>query len=301
VGDFSIAIGAPLGLSQTLTFGIISAKGRRTLNITDYGDFIQTDAAINQGNSGGPLINIHGDVIGMNTAIFSQSGGNIGIGFAIPSNIIRDVAQRLINKGSIRRAKLGVYIQDLDDKLAKEFDLDNKKGSLVTKVEPGSTAEKAGIKEGDVIKKVDNTVVEDSSHLKLIVGMTQVNKKVTIELVRKGRIKRFKVKLEASKEEKPGAIASTEKKSNMWGMALQKNSIALKNKYNLLTTKGLIVTDVKPGSIAAKAGIIVGDVILGVNKKKVNSIKDFKRYDNKKTILLRFLRRDMYLYLQMSK
>ena len=196
VGSFAIAIGNPFGLSYTVTFGIVSAKGRAGMNVTEYEDFIQTDAAINPGNSGGPLLNIEGEVIGMNTAIFSKSGGYMGIGFAVPANMVKSITSQLKGGKKIKRAMMGVTIQELNDDLRDYLKIKKSvQGVLISSVAKDSPADKAGIKSGDVVTKFNGKTVNSVSKLKNAVGFSSFNKKLPVEIIRNGKKKTLKLTL----------------------------------------------------------------------------------------------------------
>lgn len=196
VGDFVVAIGNPFGLSQTVTSGIVSALGRTGLGIEGYEDFIQTDAAINRGNSGGALVNLKGELIGINTAILSPGGVNIGIGFAIPVNMARKVAEQLAMYGKVRRGYVGIAMQDLSPDLAKAFKIPAMRGALVSEVTPGSPAERAAIQRGDVVVAVNGAPVRSAAHLRNVVGLTPVGEEVRLEILRDGRPRTLSVRIE---------------------------------------------------------------------------------------------------------
>jgi len=193
VGEWVIAIGNPFGLSQTVTVGVVSAKGRSRIGINDYEDFIQTDAAINPGNSGGPLVNIHGEAVGMNTAIFSRSGGYMGIGFAIPINMAKAIKDQLLKKGKVTRGWLGVVIQDIDEELAKSFGLEKTEGVLIAEVSEGSPAEKAGLKQGDIILRLNGKKVDDLGELRNKIALTAPGTKVKLEVLRENKRRTIQV------------------------------------------------------------------------------------------------------------
>ncbi len=301
VGDWVMAVGAPHRLDQSVTRGSISAKGRGSLSITDYGDFIQTDAAINPGNSGGPLINIHGDAIGMNTAIFSKSGGSQGLGFAIPSNLLRDIAHKLINKGKVERARLGVYIQALDKDLASEFGLKQEEGVLISQVEPDSPADEEGLKTGDVVTKVDGKPVRTPEQLKMVIGMSPLDRDVKIEYIRKKKKKIAHVRLEPV----GGSSSKGGKQSNLmenWGLSLEQNNPNLRKEFNLGLSRGVVVTQVEPNSPASRAGLREGDVIVEVNHKEIESPRGFQKHaQTKSKLLLRVARGNYYLFFRLKK
>ncbi len=276
VGDTVLAIGNPFGIGQTVTSGIVSATGRSGLGIEDYEDFIQTDAAINPGNSGGALVDAEGRLIGINTAIYSRSGGSMGLGFAIPSNLARAVMEQLITKGKIERGFLGVNIQNLSSELQKEFGVEH--GALVTTVTPDSAADKAGIKQGDVIVKLDGTKVDDPNRLKLMVGRQAPGAKVDVVVMRDGKEKTFSVQL----GELPGDAKSlgddTASKNNdedtLNGVGVADITPAYRERLELpKDLDGVLITQVDPSSAAASAGLREGDVILEINREPVDSAK----------------------------
>lgn len=278
VGEWVIAIGNPFGLSHTVTVGVISAKGRSGIGISDIEDFIQTDAAINPGNSGGPLLNLKGEVIGMNTAIFTRSGGYMGIGFAIPSNIVKTVVEQLKTKGKIERGFLGVYIQDLTPALAKELGLKIKEGALITEVMPGSPAEKAGLKEKDVIISYNGEPVRNASDLKNYVLLTKPGTEVDLRVIRNGKEIIIKVKIEAPKE---GVFTSKAEFKDLkeflekLGLVVDDITPEIAKRLGLPTTKGVIIAEVLPETPADYVGLTPGLVIDEVNRKKVNNLREF--------------------------
>ncbi|MGI6394674.1 MAG: trypsin-like peptidase domain-containing protein [bacterium] len=261
VGSFAIAIGNPFGLNHTVTFGIVSAKGRSGMNVTEYEDFIQTDAAINPGNSGGPLINTNGEVIGMNTAIFSRSGGYMGIGFAVPSSMIKEITTQLISGKKIQRAVMGVVIQELDDNLRNYFKIQKGvSGVLVGSVAKESPAEKGGIQSGDVITKFNNKPTETVSKLKNAVGFSPFDKKLPVELIRKGKTVKVHVILKKEFLLSESGFALDEEVADELGLTLANES------------GGVVVSKVDLNSLAFTAGIMEGDIIVTVNGTKVKSV-----------------------------
>lgn len=271
VGDVVLAVGHPFGIGQTVTTGIISAKGRATLGL-DYEDFIQTDAAINPGNSGGALVDIDGRLIGMNTAILSHSGGNQGIGFAVPVNLARWVMESLVNNGRVERGFLGVNIQDLTPQLAKQFKADDAKGALVAAVTAGGPAEKAGLKSGDVITTFNGKPVTDSRHLKLQVGSTMPGAAVPLIVLRDGR----SVTLNVTVKELPGdkvadATPAAEKTDDaLHGVGVADLDQAAREQLKVPSSiKGAVVTQVEEDSAAYVAGLRQGDVITEINHQVI--------------------------------
>ena len=273
VGDWVVAIGNPFGLSNTVTTGIVSAKGR-TIGAGPYDDFIQTDASINPGNSGGPLFNTAGEVVGINTAIFSQNGGNIGIGFAIPANLVKNLVPELETKGTVTRGWLGVSVQPVTPDLARSFGVDKERGALVGDVVAQGPAEKAGIKRGDVIVSYDGKKIDESTTLPGLVAATPVGKTVPVEILRDGKMKTINVAI--SKLNDSTAALNTKQEKSEWGLALQNIQPEERRQMGLTGSEGVIVTAVMPGSPAANAGIHAGDVILQVNQAPVTSVQGVK-------------------------
>jgi len=295
VGDVVLAIGNPFGIGQTVTTGIVSAKGRGNMGL-DYEDFIQTDAAINPGNSGGALVDADGRLIGVNTAILSRSGGNQGIGFAIPVNLARDVMQSLIKDGHVTRGYLGVMIQDLTPALAKEFKLKDTTGALVSDVTPKSPAEKAGLKSGDLLVEFNGKKVTDSRHLKLEVARTQPGQTVPVKVLRDGTPKTLQVTVKTL----PGTetLAKAEQDSHdtgtLNGVGVADLNEQVRQQFELPEkVNGAVITEVKPDSAAAEAGLRPGDVIQEINRQPVKNAEDAVRLTDKgsdKVTLLRVWR-----------
>jgi Do/DeqQ family serine protease len=275
VGSFAIAIGNPLGLSNSVTFGIISAKGRSGMRVTDYEDFIQTDAAINQGNSGGPLLNIEGEVIGMNTAILSQSGGYMGISLAVPANMVKNVTQQLKSGKKIQRAMMGIMIQELNDDMRSYFEIDKTvNGILVSNVEPKSPAEKAGIQQYDLITKFDGKEVENISQFRTAVAFSPYDKKIPVEIIRNGKPMKLEVVLDKNYQTSDTQQELAPKVLDEIGLTLSDN-------------KGRItIANVEPGSLAYSAGMMNGDVIVAINKKRVKNAAEANQIINKSKKLL---------------
>ncbi len=274
VGEWVIAIGNPFGLTQTVTVGVVSAKGRSRIGINDYEDFIQTDAAINPGNSGGPLVNIHGEAVGINTAIFSRSGGYMGIGFAIPINMVRAIEQQLIKNGKVVRGWLGVVIQNIDEDLAKSFGLDDTEGALISEVSKGSPAEKAGLKEGDVIKKLNGKKIESVDDLRNRIALTRPGTKVELEVLRNGKRKTITVTIG---EQPSGAVKGVSKHEILkkLGLGVQELTAELADQFGYQEGQGVLISEVAPGSPAAQAGIKPGQLIEEVNRKHVHNMDEF--------------------------
>ncbi len=289
VGEWVVAIGNPFGLSHTLTVGVVSAKGRTSLGINDYEDFIQTDAAINPGNSGGPLANLDGEVIGMNTAIFSRSGGYMGIGFAIPINLAARIANQLIEKGEVVRGYLGIMIQPLTADLAKSFDLKSDKGILIAQVTKGSPADKAGLKAGDVIVNFQGRGVSDTGDFRNQIALAQPGSEVEFDIIRDGKQRSVTVKVDKLSDSKLAATESSSA-SDQLGLTVQTITADLARQFGVKAGQGVIVTEVAPGSVATMAGISRGSVILEVNRKAVKTAAEFnqavKNSANNKVLLL---------------
>jgi serine protease Do len=280
VGDWVLAIGSPEGLPQTVTAGIISAKGRTTGEAHAYQNFLQTDAAINHGNFGGPLVNTRGEVIGINTAIVSQSGGNEGIGFSIPSNMARNIMTQLIDAGKVTRGYLGVSIQGVDEKLARSFHLPNTKGALVSSVVPGGPAEKAGLKPGDFIVSVETKPVESVNDLRNRVAGVQPGKTVAVEYYRDGKKAAVNVKIDHQPADMRGEPAggTGEGKPGAFGLEVRTPTEELARQYGYKETPGgVLVTAVTPGSPADREGLREGMVITQVQGKAVASAEEFER------------------------
>jgi serine protease Do len=280
VGDWVVAIGNPFGLNNTVTAGIVSAKGR-AIGAGPYDDFIQTDAPINPGNSGGPLFNEQGEVVGINSAIFSQSGGNIGIGFAIPVNLAKQLVPELETHGYVTRGWLGVSIQQITPELAQSLNLTEPRGALVAEVTAGSPADKGGMQRGDVIVAYDGKPVEESSTLPALVATTPVGSTVQIEVVRNGREKTVEVAVGKLAEEV--AMAEPSEQKGKWGLVLQELRPAERHRMGIAEGEGVQVASVLLDSPAAEAGIQAGDVILQVNQTPVGSVAALKQEVDKAT------------------
>jgi len=275
IGELVMAVGNPFGLTESLTLGIVSAKGRSTVGIADYEDFIQTDAAINPGNSGGPLINLKGEVVCINTAIFSQSGGNMGIGFAIPINMAKSIKEQLIKEGKVTRGQLGVMIGEVTKDLEDYFKLDSSKGVVVNDVFEDSPAEKAGIERGDIILEMDGQEIKGVGHLRNTVATVSPGTKVKLLIYRDGKERTITVKIG---ELKSGtSYADTSELSQKLGLYLQNMTEDMSRFYKDASDKGVLVSRVDSGSSAEWAGIRPGNIILSVNQKKVRSVEEFNK------------------------
>jgi len=292
VGEWVMAIGNPFGLDQTVTVGVVSAKWRK-LGRGPYEDFIQTDAAINQGNSGGPLFNTHGEVVGVNSAIFSTSGGNIGIGFAIPINLAKNVVEQIKEKGRVVRGWLGVIVQTVTPELADSFGLDQKKGALVAGVEENSPAGRAGIKKGDIIVTFDGKPIKEMSDLPLTVAQTPVGENVEVKILRNGKTLSKKVEIGELKEEREYAFVDEGTRKDI-GMEISEITKGLVRRYRLSETAGVLVTYVESDSPADLAGIREGDVIIEVNREPVGNLDEYynvMRKANKGNKILLWIKR----------
>ena len=272
VGDWVIAIGNPFGLSFTVTAGIISAKGR-VIGAGPYDDFLQTDAAINPGNSGGPLFDTEGRVIGINTAIYTRSGGNNGIGFAIPINVARPVIEQLRATGHVVRAYLGVFIREVDEQAAKALGLARPEGALVQRVVKGSAAEKAGIRPGDVIVAVDGHPVKNAHDLPKRIALRRPGERVRLRVVRDGKAREIVAVLDRMPEE--GAPRAARGGVRL-GLVVAELTPAERRRLDTAAEFGVVVRRVAPGSPAARAGIEPGDVIYLVNGRKIRHVQDFE-------------------------
>jgi len=283
VGEFVLAVGSPFGLTQSVTMGIVSAVGRASMGIAEYEDFIQTDAAINPGNSGGALVNVRGELVGINTAIFSQSGGNMGIGFAVPSNLARSIMDQLVKGGKVVRGWLGVAIQELTPELATQFGLSDTKGVLVSDVMDDSPAKKAGFERADVITEYDGKPMDSPTHLRNAVAQTPIGRRVSIKLIRDKKTKTIDVTI----VEQPKSLGQSGSEDNgestaptgvLSDLDVRELNEELASRYGIKTTeRGVVIVRVKPGSTAEDVGVREGDIVLEVNRKPVTSIKSYER------------------------
>ncbi len=283
VGEWVVAAGNPFGLDSSITVGIVSAKGRSNLGITDYEDFIQTDAAINPGNSGGPLVNLRGEVVGINSAIYSRSGGYMGIGFAIPSKMVKSVLDAIISKGRVVRGWLGVAIQDLDDDMAKSFGFEGKKGALIGDVTPDSPAADAGLKQGDIIVRFNGQEVVDVTNLRRMVADSKPGQSIELSFVRDGKQENAKVNIsEMQGEEKQPSQPDQE--SSQIGLTVTKVTPEIAQQLGLEAARGVVVTELTQGGIADSSGLRERDIILNVNGTDVNDAATFKRLVNSRSV-----------------
>ncbi|MEI9813392.1 MAG: DegQ family serine endoprotease [Acidobacteriota bacterium] len=276
VGDIVLALGNPFGIGQTVTMGIVGATHRNTTErIEEYEDFIQTDAAINPGNSGGPLVNLKGELIGINTAILSRSGGNQGVGFAIPAKTAHNVMDQLVKHGKVSRGMLGVMIQPVTPAIAKQFGFSGSRGALVGDVTSGSPAEKAGLKAGDIITEINGSGVADYADLRVKVASMAPNTSAKLKVFRDGAAKDFTVVLgSTASEERASSDAGS---SNSDGPKLGIGVEPAGKRLGKTGQTGLVITSVEPGSAADEAGLRQGDVILEVNRKPVNEAADLQK------------------------
>ncbi len=278
VGDWVVAIGNPFGLEQTVTAGIVSAKGR-VIGAGPYDNFIQTDAAINPGNSGGPLFNAKGEVIGINTAIYSRSGGNNGIGFAIPINLAHSVFDELREHGRVQRARLGVMIRDIDKETMKALGLKNRQGALIPQVEAGSAADKAGIQAGDVIVRIDEHQIKQAHDLPIRIANHKPGDRVKVKIIRDGKLITIPVVVEAM----PDDVAQSRprqgnKQKVIHGLSLKKLTPEVAESLRVRARQGVVVQQIMRGSPASRAGIVPGDVIVKVNGRVVTTPESFDKH-----------------------
>ena len=291
VGDFVVAIGSPFGLSQTVTSGIVSALGRSGLGIEGYEDFIQTDASINPGNSGGALVNLRGELVGINTAILSRGGGSIGIGLSIPVDMAGALMAQILEHGDVQRGILGVAMQDLTPRLAEAFGIPGRRGAVVSQVVPGSAAEEIGMRSGDVIVGFNNAEIHDSADLRNAVGLLRTGDKGTVAFYRGGRL-----------VEREVTIHDPRKVANVQGKAPEGSRFAGASFEGVTSEDGekaIRVTGIEPGSPAARTGIVPGDVIYSVNRRRIESVDDLSNVVERSdgVLLMRLLRDGRALFL----
>ncbi|CAG0906205.1 unnamed protein product [Cyprideis torosa] len=294
VGEWVIAIGNPFGLDQTVTVGVISAKGRSKVGLNEYENFIQTDAAINPGNSGGPMLNIYGEVVGINSALYSRTGGYMGIGFAIPVNMVKAIKDQLMNNGKVIRGWLGVVIQDVNEDLAQSFGLEKARGILISEVQKDSPADKAGIEQGDIIVSLNGVELKNSSDLRNRVAMVVPGTKTDVGIIRNGKEQSIKVKIgeqpknfaRGGKSYDPGG-AFYEK----YGLSFQELTPELAEQLGYRDEEGVLIGDVEPDSAADSAGLQPGQLIQEINKKRVTSLDDVDKVMKQSTDTGRILLR----------
>jgi serine protease Do len=300
VGEWVMAIGNPFGLDHTVTSGIVSAKGRN-IGAGPYDNFIQTDASINPGNSGGPLINLRGEVVGINTAIFSQSGGNIGIGFAIPANAVKELLPQLREKGKVVRGFIGTSVQKVTPEIADSLGLKQARGALVADVIKGGPAERAGLKHGDIIVEFDRKEIKDSSDLPIQVARVAPGMSVQVKVLRDGNDLTLPLTVGEMKESE--VIASTQEGD--FGLTVQPVTPQLAENLGLERAEGLVITAVKRGSAAEEAGLRSGDVITEINRQPIKNLADYNREltrsEKAKSVLLLVRRGQSSLFLALKR
>jgi len=300
VGEWVMAIGNPFGLDHTVTSGIVSAKGRN-IGQGPYDDFIQTDASINPGNSGGPLINLRGEVVGINSAIFSQSGGNIGIGFAIPSNAVKELLPQLRDKGRVVRGFIGASVQKVTPEIAESLGINPARGALVADLVKDGPSERAGVKIGDVIVEFDRRPIKDSTDLPPQVARVAPGTSVQIKVIRDGKENTLPLTVGEMKESEVAASAQ----EGELGLTVQPLTPQLAENFGLERADGLVISAVKPGSAAEEAGLRAGDVIIEVNRRTVKSLADYNREiarnENAKSVLFLVRRGQSSLFLALRR
>ncbi len=311
VGAYILAIGNPFGLTQTVTMGIISAIGRANIGLTDYEDFIQTDAAINPGNSGGAMVNIQGELIGINTAIFTRSGGYMGIGFAVPSDMVRSIVGKLVKSGKVVRGWLGVAIQEVTPQIAKIFGLSEARGALVSEVMAGSPAEKAGFKSGDIILSFAGEALGDTNALRHIVAKASPGDLINVDVIRESQSMLLTVKIEVQPNDLFAKRSRTPHKplpklsAALQGVSVSELSPELLEQLALEPgLSGVVILKVDPGSNAQEAGLRKSDIILEVNRKTILTLDDyeaaFSKIDKTNPVLLLVRRQDRTLFLTVT-
>lgn len=305
IGDLVLAVGNPFGLGQTVTMGMVSAKGRANMGL-DYEDFIQTDAAINPGNSGGALVDARGRLIGINTAILSRSGGNQGIGFAVPINLARSVLEDFIQHGHVVRGYLGVLIQDMNEELAAAFDAPDAQGALVAEVQPDTPAAEAGLKSGDIIRRFAGKPVQNSRELKLRVADTDPGKAVEVQLLRDGKAKTLELTLKAlDGKQELAANTGSARHGALAGLRLEDLDPRARRSLGMeMDMDGALVAEVAQNSAAERAGLRAGDVLLEVNRQTVSNAKDayqMARASKSDRTLLRVWRNGAQIFLVLTE
>jgi len=282
VGEYVLAIGNPFGLNSTVTLGIVSALGRGRMGITQYEDFIQTDAAINPGNSGGALVNTAGELVGINTAIISRTGGYQGVGFAVPASMAKPVLESLVATGKVVRGYLGIAIQDLTPDLAKSFGLEQARGALVSSIAEDSPADRAGLKQGDVITAYQGKPVEDPATLQREVTRTPVGTKAAMKVIRDGRDMDMTVTVGEQLERARVAGTDSSMENALAGLEVQGLDMQMARELGITgKATGVVVVGVEPGSLADRAGVAQGDVIREINRQPIKSVKDYEKIAGK--------------------
>lgn len=297
VGDFAVAIGNPFGLGQTVTSGIISAIERSGLGIEGYENFIQTDASINPGNSGGALVDLNGNLIGINTAIFSQSGGNIGIGFAIPVNMANSIMQQLITSGEVKRGHLGAQAQDLTPQLAQAFNIPFRRGAVISHVDKDSPADRAGLKPGDIVTEINGKTVRNANMLRNTMGLLRIGQNVEIKVLRDNKALTLNAKVKENENTAQG-IQGEKLHRHLAGTELQNIQPGSKLYGHI---DGVVITSVEQGSPAARTGLRRGDIITSANRKNIKNIAELKGAIKGNSSLLINVRRgngSLFLFLQ---
>ena len=291
VGDFVVAIGNPFGLGQTVTSGIVSALGRTGLGIEGYENFIQTDASINPGNSGGALVNLRGELVGINTAIYAPGGGSIGIGFAIPTNMARDIMRQLVEFGEVKRGRLGVQMQNLTPDLAKAFNLDEQQGAVISKITKDSPADKAGLEVGDIVTTVNGRPVNDASMIRTTVGLMRVGEKIAMGIIRNGKPRNITLVL--GEAEKVSAESIALRLAGATLAPIEEGSPLYRR------VEGMVVINVEPGSRAWNASLRKGDIIISINRQPVRTTTELERAikDSGKRMLLNIRRGNSSMFL----
>lgn len=312
IGEWILAIGNPFGLSYTVTSGIVSAISRSGIGVADYENFIQTDAPINRGNSGGPMINLNGDVVGINTAIYSQTGGNLGIGFAVPINMVKKIMVDLIEKGKVVRGWLGVYIQDIDSDMAEQFNLPNSQGVLLSQISKDSPADRSGLKRGDVIIEFDGVKISNTSQLRNVVASTQIGKPVIVNVIRDGKTKEIEVTIAAQPDDmEVAALTDNDLEENKtvfedFGFTVSQLNNDLAKKFNFTENeKGVIIVNIERNSIAQIGGLREGDIIVEINRKPISTIADLRKNlqdsKNDKSVLFLIKRGNVAVYIVINR
>jgi len=304
VGEWVLAIGSPFGLDYSVTAGIVSAMGRSlpTESNDNYVPFIQTDVAINPGNSGGPLFNLDGEVVGVNSQIYTRSGGSIGLSFAIPISVVINVVDQLKQSGKVTRGWLGVTIQDVDKTLAESFGLDKPQGALIAQLQEGGPADRGGLQSGDIILRFDGVEIETSSDLPHVVGLIRPGTKVEVEIVRDKRRKKLSMEVGALGADEEPTVASSpgaRLTGDRLGLVVEEISEQLQSRWGI--SGGVVVSQVRPDSPAAEAGIVGGDVITLIGGTPINSVESFQRaveqLESGKSVPLRLIRRGTPLFI----
>lgn len=289
IGEWVVAIGSPFQLQASLTVGVVSAKGRQNLRITDLEDFIQTDAAINPGNSGGPLLDLNAKIVGINTAIVSQTGGYMGIGFAIPSNMAKHIMEQIIDNGSVKRGHLGIYLQSVDKEMAEALDLENTEAVLVAEVTKNSAAEKAGLKQGDIIIAYNNNPVKDMPSFRREISLMKPEDKVKLTIIRNNKKSNITVVLGQSPDSQLVSNKSVDLGLEVSDIKDIPPEVVKKWQY-YDAIEGVMITSVKRNSLAERAGLKPGMVIMQINHKKIKTVTDFNdalvEIDKKKHLLI---------------